>query len=88
MNSEVASKTKAVLDVREAIEGQPQGAKARATALWREQHDSGQLEALSPDEMVLLLDYRLHKVSADAAGGVFHWSRKKAMKRLEAAGDA
>ena len=78
-----------VVDIREVPEvPEPQGAKARAMAKWREQHDGGLLEALSPDEMVLLLDYRIHKVSADAAGGVFHWNRKNAMKRLQEAASA
>ena len=75
-----------VLDVREVPEvPTPQGAKALAVERWRTQHDAGELEALAKDEMLLLLDYRQWAVSSDAATGVFHWSRKNAMKRLEEA---
>ena len=75
-----------ILDVREVPESPtPQGAKALAMDKWRTQHDAGELEALASDELVLLLDYRCWAVSSDAATGVFHWSRKNAMKRLEEA---
>jgi len=37
--------------------------------------EEGKLDSLSPDEVCLLRDYRLWKLSFNSVSGVFHWKK-------------
>ena len=52
-------------------------AKDQIRAEFKRVRQTGEIATLSSDEVNLLEDYRMWKRSSNAAGGVFHWKKRR-----------